>query len=68
MGFNQPLYEVEEGNFVAVCAETDGELRRTVFIYLTSQDEIAIGENKKVLRHTYIHDINVSLVMENFCP
>ena len=52
MGFTQPLYEVEEGNFVTVCAETDGELRRIVYLYLTSEDKNAIGKGMEVLRNT----------------
>ena len=51
MGFTQPSYEVEEGNFVTVCAETDGELRRTVYLYLTSEDKNAIGKGM------HVHDI-----------
>jgi len=50
--FSQSSYEVEEGNSVTVCAETDGELRRTVYLYLTSEDEIAIGKGMEVLRNT----------------
>ena len=52
VGFTQPLYEVEEGNLVTVCAETDGELRRTVYLYLTSEDKNAIGKGMEVLRNT----------------
>ena len=50
VGFSQTQYRIQEGNTVLVCVEiTSGILETDVFVFLSSIDGDAIGNNPYIL-------------------